>query len=498
MKRGVIRPRFILNRRSFLRGIGGVAIGLPVLDVMLDHHGESFAGGGGGIPRRYLTTFVGTSLGGDFDDSPNEYVPDRVGAGYDLKTALAPLADVQNEISVVSGLWIPEARGGAVPDGGRADDFHTNALGPQWSGMKSENYEPEGPTSDQIVADAISDGTAIHSLKYQVQASWYLTGSEAQARELLSWRYDNSGNLISLPATRSPKAAFDALFFNFAPPDEADVPELDYRLRARQSILDIVRGNTERLIPRLGRADKVRLQRHLDELRDLERRIAALPPEQGGNCQLLADPGPDSPVGNPQGRSGDENTYDTNLGYSNEDERAYIFSDLVHMAFVCDISRVGSLLYTMAQSHLNMYAFTGQATDLHEIGHGGVGGGDNTHQVAVAIAWHMQFFGYLIAKLRDTTEGGGRLLDNCAVVLMHEGGHGPDTSADAADPVNSSHSTQNMAMLVAGGAGGLQPGRHIRATDRHPAEVLTSCMRAVGLEVDELGEVPGHLQELFG
>jgi hypothetical protein len=497
MKRGVIRPKWILGRRAFLRGVGGVAIGLPVLDAMLDHNGESWAGGPA-VPRRYLATFVGTSLGGDGDDSPTEYVPDRVGADYDLKTALAPLADVQDEISVVSNLWIPEARGGSIPDGGRSDDFHTNAIGPQWTGVKSTDHQPEGPSSDQIVADRISTGTAIHSLKYKVQASWYLTGSEAVYRDLMSWRYDSNDNLISLPATASPKAAWDALFFNFTPPEPEDQAELDYRLRARQSILDIVRGNTERLIPKLGRSDQVRMQRHLDELRDLERRIQALPPVQEGNCQQVTDPGADDPVGNPQGRSGDENTYDTNLGYSNEDERAYIFNDLVHMAFVCDISRVGTLLYTMAQSHLNMFPFTGQRTDLHEIGHGGTGLPDVTHQVSIAIAWHMEFFAYLVAKMRDTDEGPGSLLDNCVISLMHEGGHGRDTSDQSGNTVDSSHSTENMAMLVAGRAGGLSPGRHIRTDQAHPAQVLVSCMRAAGLEdVDQLGEVRGHVQELF-
>ena len=35
-----------LHRRTFLRGLGGIAVGLPVLEIMLDRHGRALAGGG--------------------------------------------------------------------------------------------------------------------------------------------------------------------------------------------------------------------------------------------------------------------------------------------------------------------------------------------------------------------------------------------------------------------------------------------------------------------
>ena len=34
-----------LDRRAFLKGLGGVALALPVLDAMLDSHGEALADG---------------------------------------------------------------------------------------------------------------------------------------------------------------------------------------------------------------------------------------------------------------------------------------------------------------------------------------------------------------------------------------------------------------------------------------------------------------------
>ena len=134
-------------------------------------------------------------------------------------------------------------------------------------------------------------------------------------------------------------------------------------------------ARTQVLVTRLGAADKIRLQRHLDELRELERRVGTIAPPQTSACMRPNDPGADPAVGNPQGNDGTNNTYAQNLGYSNEEGRANLFVDLIHLAMVCDLTRVASLQMTMFQSHLNMNELTGQATDLHELGHGGVQGG---------------------------------------------------------------------------------------------------------------------------
>ena len=53
-----------------------------------------------------------------------------------------------------------------------------------------------------------------------------------------------------------------------------------------------------------------------------------------------------------------------------------------------------------------------------------------------------------------------------------------------------------MAVLIGGRAGGLRQGRHLRATDRHPAQVLGALMNAVGVK-GSLGESGEPLTEVF-
>ena len=480
-----------LGRRTFLRGLGGVAVALPTLEIMLDSHGTALAGGEV-LPHRFLVSFDGGALGADNDPVHNLYAPDAVGHGYDLKTALAPLAgygEVRNDISVVSGLRIPYGTS-PIPAGGWASDFHIQALGPLISGVRNsstDDYGVNGPTADQIVAEAIGGGTTFRSLAYQVQASWYLTQSAPYGRDILSYRREGD-SIVANPGQTSPRLAYQALFTGFVPPDPGDAADLLYELDKRRSVLDRVGASIDALMPQLGTADRQRMERHLDEIRDLEMRLAANPPDAGGHCQMLPDPGEDPAVGGDNASAGGAD-YDVNAGWSDESTRARVFADLIHMAFTCDLTRSVAWLMTMAQSHMNIHPITDIPYDLHELGHGG----GTTEDMSRVRAWHIDHFAYLVAKLRDTPEGGGSVLDRCALVHLNEAGHGFDPGSGGE---LSTHSTENMCCLIAGRAGGLDAGQHVVAEGMHPGHVLNSAMRAVGVDQD-LGEVTGRIDGLF-
>jgi hypothetical protein len=188
-------------------------------------------------------------------------------------------------------------------------------------------------------------------------------------------------------------------------------------------------------------------------------------------------------------------TYAQNLAYSGEDLRAKVMCDLIHMAITCDLTRSVLFQFTNSQSFMNMVQITGQRSDLHELSHGGFGNltENTTLSLARGINWHMKHWAYLLGKLKATPEGNGNLLDSMAAVFTFEGGHGFDPADNRAV---SAHSTENMAMLVAGKVGGLKTGLHIRAPGMHPANVLLTALRAVGDTRTVLGEVSGEVPGL--
>jgi hypothetical protein len=191
-------------------------------------------------------------------------------------------------------------------------------------------------------------------------------------------------------------------------------------------------------------------------------------------------------------------------GWSNETLRGQVFADLLHMAFTCDLSRVATLTITRNQCFMTAREVAGYPVDLHSLGHRIGGSPSTTLAVSKGIAWHMTLWAYLVKKLRDTKDGSGQsLLDHSAMVLLNEGGHGPNPAEAAqfgADDLitnGSSHSMENMACVIAGGAGGLKRGHHVAATGMHPANVLVSLMNAVGVPNNSLGEISGAIPALF-
>ena len=498
---------FKLKRRTILKGLGGAMLGLPALEAMTHSRAHAQA-----QPQRLVIMYAGMSTGAGGQEEL--VTPDNAGPGYDLKRSLLPLGtgalpanpgpggngfDVQQHASIVSNLLIPYAAiGEPTPTAGKNNQFHYNSIGPQISGVNcgpDRTEAPNGPSVDQIVADQIAGNTPHHSLSYRVQAASYVgsnsTGGDAGR---VSWRDDGNGGLDAIDPVFSPELAYSTLFGNFVPPDPQLAAAAQRRNARHQSVIDLVRHRTERLMPKLGKEDAIRMERHLDEIRALEVRLAAIPPV-GGTCQQPTDPGADPPVEGaaieyPEGSGigGD------GAGYSNEDLRAETFFSMINMAFACDLTRVAAVRLTWTQCHMQMDQMLGYQGDLHELGHSG-----NQMGVADGVAWHVKHFARFLSLLRDSQEvDGSSLLDNTAVVLLFEGGLGWDPEGERD---NNPHSTENMVALVGGHAGGLNPtgGKHIVSNQAHPANVCISAMNACGVRQDTetLGEVTGNIPELF-
>ncbi len=481
--------RIPLSRRCVLRGGAGVAVSLPFLEAMTGNRAQAAPTV---PPKRYLLGYAGCSLGGSTGSITNTLVPSTVGANYELKSALSNLAPVRDQVTLVTGLKIPW--GSTPPAGGRKLQFHYNSMQPLLTGMRGEFSTP---TTEHLAADLLG-ATTFSPLVIRVQASGYVGSAPPGSGTDLSYRLVN-GNLRAVPPRYSPQQTFQALFSQLnaggLTPEEA--AQQQWLLKNRKSILDSVRERYAALGQRLGAADKRRLDEHLQEVRELEVRVSAIPPAESAICLKPGDPGVDPPVGGSQTTSDNGNiTYQQNLGYSNEEQRARAMCDLVHMAYACDLTRSTFFQFTNVQCFLNMLQLTGQKSDLHELSHGSFGNrteASDTDAMAKGINWHMKHWAYLIGKLANTKEGTTSILDNMAACFVFEGGQGYDTDSGAA---MGPHTTEGMAALVSGGVGGLKRGVHLRAPDVHPARVLLTALRALGSSSTTLGEVSDEVPGL--
>jgi hypothetical protein len=489
--------RFRLDRRAFLRGIGGIVVALPALEIM--HPAQGNAEPTGPRPKRFVMSYAASSVGRDLygsDTTPNMVVPATAGTAYALTRGLKALGDlgIKGDVSVVSGLTVPwreKTDTGPVPPGGRNFEFHFNTIGPQISGMRgpeTRDGKPRGETADMIAAKALGKTTQPF-LAYRVQPKSYEGGNDIGGDHgAQSWQKNASGALVRVDPISSPRLAYESLFTDptLGSTSAEELKKAQFYLRQRKSALDFVATDAQRLMPKLGAEDRIRLEQHFAEVRALEMRLNATM-VSGGDCKLPTKPGEDPAFG---GAIVGGSTYDPMQGYSNEDQRANDLADIIAMAFACDLTRVASHMITVWKCYMNAYPYGMWKSDMHELTHGA----GPMESVADSVNWCLKQWGVLVAKLKTKKDlDGSALLDHTALVLVLEGGHGWDPEGPKG---KSAHSTENMVAFIAGRAGGLKPGQHVIAKDQHPAQVVNSALNAVGV-MGDLGEVKGNIPALF-
>jgi hypothetical protein len=258
-----------LGRRTLLRGVaagGAVAVGLPLLEAMVDTHGEALADGSA-FPTRFMTWFWGNGI------VPALWTPSDTGEIWQLSEELAPLANVQPYVRLLNGFdnrapeLLSHHEGMTIFNGYPFRDG--DALGPFLSNAG-------GPTIDQLIADVpgMGDCTPIRSVQLGVSKR-ESTNDLGTTLHNLSHR----GYLQPLPPQHYPKDVWAQLFGSFTPPGDPQRP-------LRIGVLDAVRAQVTKLRQRVGSADAARLDAHLDGLRELEVKIEALPPA----CQSPPEP----------------------------------------------------------------------------------------------------------------------------------------------------------------------------------------------------------------
>jgi hypothetical protein len=380
-----------------------VRVGLPPLAAMFNTSGTAYAATtgtkGAEIESRFLLWFNGNGI-------PERYwIPQDVGSDYELTPCLTPLAGVRDYVHVISGIDNVAARLGGQGNG------HFSAMSGLMTGTAFTGRGAGGPSIDQILAAKIGTKSRFHSLQIGV-------ARESHGENLhrnMSW----AGYERALPPEMIPHNLFDRLF---GVKNESWV-------NRKKSVLDLVQEDVAALEPALGSADKQRLDEHLSSVRDLERAISSLPPDYGKNIKEPEDV----------------------ADLTDYPRIAKIQSDLVVHAFASGQTRVASYMLTKCQS-LTRFPWLGHSDNRHhDYTHNNPGSPTHQRTLRDICRWHVEEFAYLLEKMRSVPEGEGTLLDHTAAVYVHEHAE--------ANP----HKCNGLAIIVAGGVGGMKRGMHTKS-----------------------------------
>ncbi|RMG40255.1 MAG: DUF1552 domain-containing protein, partial [Planctomycetota bacterium] len=382
VRAGELIDRPFLDRRTFLRGIGGVSLGLPMLEAMLTD--RLFAAGpdaGGTIPRRMAFIFF-----------PNGAImpawrPHGSGEKFELAETLQPLAELKNDILVISGLAQDNGRpkGDGAGDHARSASVYLTSAHP----VKTAGADIRvGISVDQVAAQHLKGQTRLPSLELGIErgrtAGSCDSGYSCAYSSSISWKSPNTPMAKEI----DPRAVFERLFGDA----ERSAAERKRRALIRKSVLDFVAEDARRLRNRLGQADRRKLDEYFTSIREVEARI-----EQAEQAARIERPDIEIPEGIPRDRA----------------EHIRLMYDLMALAFQTDTTRVITFMLGNAGSN-RPYPMVGVNSGHHELSHHR-GDENKIAQLKKIDRFLAEQFARFVRKLKSIREGDGSLLDQCMI-----------------------------------------------------------------------------------
>lgn len=442
--------RKTLSRRTILRGLGGAAVALPVLDAMAPALASSTLPGK--APVRMAFVYVPNGM------DMRHWNPTWEGPLQTLPKILAPLEPVKKQITLLSNLTHNNGR--ALLDG---PGDHGRCCGAYLTGVQPRKTMVDikaGISCDQIVAKQMADKTRFASLEVGIedarQAGDCDSGYSCAYTNNLAWRSETQ----PLPPILDPRALFERLFGSGA---ELSPEERKLQSKFRRSILDFVSEDTKKLQTNLGPTDKRKLDEYLSSIREIERQIERA---EKDNSQI--NPGMEKPYGIPADFA----------------EHFKLMTDMITVAFQADLTRVLTFLVTR-EGTSRAYRELGIADGHHPLTHHR-NDPEMMDKVARINEYHMKQFATWMQKLESIKEGDSTLLDNSMIVY----------GAGLAD--GNRHSHEDLPTLIAGRGGKFfKPGRRIMYRKETPmSNLFLTMMDRMETRVDHFGDASGRLNGL--
>lgn len=432
-----------LSRRTVLRGLGA-ALALPFLDAMaptrFSLHAQPSANR---RIHRFQTFYVPNGMAMPF------WTPRGEGRNFELSPILEPLAAYRDQMLLLSGIsanWV---------------QIHAGASGSFLTGVSRG-----GRTEVEIVADVSMDQLLAREFGKETQLASLELSMDAPANagacssnlscvytHTLSWR----GPTQPLPMEYNPRAVFERLFGDSGSTDPA---VRETRLLQHKSILDSVTGKLGQLKRDIGPEDQLKVDEFTEAVRDVERRIQKAEEQSDLELPLFDQPQGAPPV---------------------FEDHLELMLDLQILALRTDLTRVITFMVGKEQS-ARPYPQIGVPEAHHPLSHH-----NDQPQLVEHMAkinrYHAELFGKYLAKLRSTPDGDGSLLDNMTILY----GSGISNSTR--------HSGDDLPlMVVGGGAGRLNGGRHLKYDDNPSmANLLVTLMDKLDVPVERIGASTGSL-----
>jgi hypothetical protein len=440
-----------LSRRHFLRGAGGITLGLPLLDAFTINTAAAAS------PERFALFVVGANGVAMADPSrgePEKFWPSRTGP---LTAESLRADDLQNQRTV--GMFADYASRLLVVRG--VDQPYGSA------GCDHQSGDNMCLTSARIIGGGNSSLAGGESIDNRIARTRNPAGREPLTLRA-GWRpdngtgFDNAGFLSfrgpSNPraAEKSPLKAYQRIIGAVGSGDQGKQDAIDLR---RNSINDVLRAQIKELManPALSAADRQRLEQHLDAVRDLETTATQIALDEALQAEM--------------------NEVERNV-LAMENHPKVIRCHLALLAFA--VSSGYSLTGTLkVGDRIDSHQWTingKQQPQFHMISHRNLSDAEFGAAIPNAVELHRQIdrihashFLYLCDLLRDIDTPSGPLIDQGYAVWTNQIATGW-------------HRHDNQPFVIVGNAGGyLKTGQYVDAGGVKLNKMLNTLLTAAGV-----------------
>jgi hypothetical protein len=451
-----------IPRRTFIRGMGAT-VALPFLDAMIPAGSGRRGSVAAEIDARTRLVCIEEVHGvpgcNEWGASQHLFAPETIGRDFEMNSlnVLKSLEPFQDYLTIISNTDVRMAEAYEPGEIG-GDHFRSTAVFLTQSHPKqtqgSDIYV--GASMDQMHARRFGQDTAIPSLQLCIEnlgqggGCWY--NYHCAYTDAVSWASPSE----PLPMIRDPRAAFDLLFGAGGSSEERAV-----RRRTNQSILDWIVEEVVTLKRRLGTEDSNRLDKYLENVQEVERRIRKV---EAFNTSGEARELPEAPSGVPDSFS----------------EHMEIMFDLQVLAFQTDMTRVVSFK-TGRDASNRIHPESGTTTPFHPASHHGEKEEAILDFNKIA-QYRLSPLPYFLEKLKGSMEGDTHLLDKTAIVWGSPMSDG------------NLHNHRRCPLIVLGHANGqLEGNLHLKAPDGTPmANAFLDLLHRLGHDdMESFGDSSG-------
>ena len=438
-----------IDRRAFLKGLGGVSLALPVLDVMGAEVTQQ-------APRRFCAIYTANGMSlPKTEHGINEWswFPTAEKNGEFLfGNSTEPLAPFRKQLSFLGGLL--------HPSGPKADPHTCSDMwltGAPLHNPKPGTYNTAG--LDQVIA--------LHTKQYCRQPSLVLSIDAGTGYLSRTGTISYSMDGRPIPAENNPRRIFDRLFKG----EHSSLETQREALKRRIKLVDAVAQSASSLNQQLGKSDREKMDQYLTSLNEVESRLVAS--ERWIDVPLKK-----------------QDYSHVNLDATSASEPADFYRtmfDLIALAFDADITRSITFMLNREDGMGISDTFPiklGLGKTHHNLSHATDKEGQlNFARYDLFLSRQIAHF---LQRMNSYQDRQGTVLDNTVVLF----GSGASTT----------HNNHNIPTLIAGGANmGLKHGAYWRKDDTRMSNVYLSILRSLGVEEESFADSTGTVSgSIFG